>query len=238
MGSRGSGCGRIAEGSRTWAYSFTGVSGQDQIVFSLADITEMANLAATKRDFAVNVAHELRTPLTAIKGFAETLAERAEGEDAKFVETILRNTERLISLVRDVQTLAQLENPVSEPEVRPVDLNSLIATILELFRPAASKKGLDLLFEPAEVAPVAGDSFRLEQVLVNLLDNAVKYTDKGAVKICPRGGGNGRRRDLGYRPGHSGWRSRVSASDSMSWTSRDPGVWAARAWAWPLSSTS
>ncbi len=186
IGSGGAGCGRIAGGGRTWAYSFTGVSGQDQVVFTLADITEMANLAATKRDFAVNVAHELRTPLTAIRGFAETLAENARGEEVRYVGTILRNTDRLISLVRDVQTLAVLESPGSAPGFQAVDLGALTSTVLELFRPAAAAKGLGLQFVSGDVPPVEGDAFRLEQVLVNLFDNALKYTEKGSVRVSLR----------------------------------------------------
>ncbi len=183
VSSKADGQGRMVEGGRTWAYSYTGVSGQDQVVFSLADITEMANLAAMKRDFAVNVAHELRTPLTAIKGFAETLAENARGDEAKYLGTILRNTDRLISLVRDVQTLAMLESPGAEPEFRPVDLGALAATVLDLFRPAAAAKGLELRLDTGDLPSVDGDAFRLEQVLVNLLDNAIKYTDTGSVSV-------------------------------------------------------
>jgi two-component system, OmpR family, phosphate regulon sensor histidine kinase PhoR len=183
LASKEDGRGRIVEGGRTWAFAHTGVQGQDQVVFSLADVTEMANLAATKRDFAVNVAHELRTPLTAIKGFAETLAESVQGDHAKYVATILRNTERLISLVRDVQTLALLESPGFEPGFQAVDLHPLAACVLDLFRPTAVGKGLELDFDPGDVPPVNGDAFRLEQVLVNLLDNAVKYTDSGSVRV-------------------------------------------------------
>jgi two-component system phosphate regulon sensor histidine kinase PhoR len=149
----------------------------------MVDMTDAVNFAAVKRDFAVNVAHELRTPLTAIKGFTETLMERAGGEDRKYLDIILRNTDRLISLVRDVQALAEMERPGYELEAEEVDLRTLIEPVIDLFRPAAKEKGLELALEPGSSVPVSGDPYRLEQLAINLLDNAIKYTDKGSIRV-------------------------------------------------------
>ncbi len=183
LDSTGSGRGRIESGGRTWAASWTEVAGLDQVVIGMADVTESENLAAVKRDFAVNVAHEMRTPLTAIKGFTETLVEHASDVDRKYLGIILRNTDRLISLVRDLQTLAEIENPEYEPAFEEVDLARLTGLVLELFRPAAAAKGLELAFDAGNAGPVRGDAFRLEQVVINLLDNAIKYTDRGSVTV-------------------------------------------------------
>lgn len=174
---------KVQTGGRIWAFAYAPVPGLDQVIVSMADVTEMENLAATKRDFAVNVAHELRTPLTAIKGFAETLFERTDAEGRKYLETILRNTDRLIALVRDVQTLAQIESPGFQLDLQPVDLRPVLGLTVELFSHAAAEKGLELSLETGEVPPVAGDVFRLQQVFINLLDNAVKYTETGAVRV-------------------------------------------------------
>jgi two-component system, OmpR family, phosphate regulon sensor histidine kinase PhoR len=179
----GSGQDRVSKDGRTWAASWTVVAGHEQVVLGMADITDAVNLAAVKRDFAVNVAHELRTPLTAIKGFAETLSEHADDEERKYLDIILRNAERLISLVRDVQALAEMERPGYELEAEEVDLRALLGPVIELFRPAAKEKGLELALEPGSSVLVSGDPYRLEQLAINLLDNAIKYTDKGSVRL-------------------------------------------------------
>lgn len=180
------GRGRVSAAGRTWAFSNTPVTGYEQVVVSLADVTEVVKLAAVKRDFAVNVAHELRTPLTAIKGFAETLEDSTTGEGRKYLDAILRNADRLISLVRDVQTLSLIESPGFRLDLQPLDFGAIIDLVLELFRPAAGSKGLELSFVRENVRPVEGDAYRLEQVLINLLDNALKYTDKGSVRVTLR----------------------------------------------------
>jgi two-component system phosphate regulon sensor histidine kinase PhoR len=168
---------------RTWTVRFTTVPGHDQVVVGMADITEAAAVATMKRDFAINVSHELRTPLTAIKGFAETLSEHAAPDDRKYFETILRNTERLISLVRDVQTLAEIEAPGYEPEMEELDLPALVGLVLDLFRPRALERGLELSFTHGDLPAVKGDAYRLQQVVINLLDNAIKYTERGSVAV-------------------------------------------------------
>ena len=181
---------RLEIGPRCYAASYAQVSDTDQIVFTFRDVTEMANLARMKRDFAVNVSHELRTPLTAIKGFAETLLEDAGPHRRRHLSTILRNTDRLINLVKDVQTLSEMEDPVTRLELEPVDLRKVLKELVPIFADRAAKKGLDLRTEFRDPLPPArADAFRIEQVYVNLIDNAVKYTTEGGITVrCERRG--------------------------------------------------
>jgi two-component system phosphate regulon sensor histidine kinase PhoR len=182
--------GRLEIGPRCYAASSAPVEGTDQLVFTFRDVTAMANLARIKRDFAVNVSHELRTPLTAIKGFTETMLEGAEGSEARFLSTILRNTDRLINLVKDVQTLSEMEAPSASLDTEAVDVREVLRSLLPIFSERASEKGLELNVEFREPLPRArADAFRLEQVYINLIDNAIKYTSEGSVTVrCERRG--------------------------------------------------
>ena len=157
---------------------------QDGVVVTLDDITEVQNLARIKKDFILNVAHELRTPLTAIKGYAETLEEEAGERGPHYVQTIIRHTDRLIRVVEDLISLATLEEKGVAPDVEKVSLKEIAENVVKIFEPRAKEKNLDLCLEAAAGLPsIDGDPFRLEQMLVNLVDNAVKYTEKGGVRI-------------------------------------------------------
>jgi two-component system phosphate regulon sensor histidine kinase PhoR len=156
---------------------------QDGVVVTLDDITEMQNLARIKKDFVLNVAHELRTPLTAIKGYAETLEDEAGDRGRQYVLTIIRHTDRLIRVVEDLISLATLEEKGVAFETEKIDLKEIAENVVKIFEPRAKEKNLDLRLEAADLPPVEGDPFRLEQMLVNLIDNAVKYTEKGAVRV-------------------------------------------------------
>jgi two-component system, OmpR family, phosphate regulon sensor histidine kinase PhoR len=157
---------------------------QDGVVVTLDDITEMQNLARIKKDFVLNVAHELRTPLTAIKGYAETLEDEAGDGSRHYVQTIIRHTDRLIRVVEDLLSLATLEDKGGALEVERVGLKEIAENVIKIFEPRAKEKNLDLRLEAAaDLPPLEGDPFRLEQMLVNLIDNAVKYTEKGGVRV-------------------------------------------------------
>jgi len=150
------------------------------------DVTEERRAAATRRDFVANASHELRTPVAAIRGAAETLLAGAldEPESAHhFVEIVHRQAERLSRLTQDLLDLSRLESRQVRFEVAPVELAALGRQVAELHGLAARKKGLELRVELPEGLQALADGRALEQVLVNLVDNAIKYTPSGSVEL-------------------------------------------------------
>jgi two-component system phosphate regulon sensor histidine kinase PhoR len=160
------------------------LSAQEGVVVTLYDITEIQNLARIKKDFVLNVSHELRTPLTAIKGYAEALEDEGAARTRNYAETIIRHTDRLIRIVEDLIALATLEEKGLAYEPERVGLKEIAVNVVKLFEPKAKEKNLELRLEAAADLPlIYGDPFRLEQMFVNLVDNAVKYTEKGSVWV-------------------------------------------------------
>ena len=167
--------------------SATGVKAQDEIVLVLHDITSMKELERIKRDLVSSVSHELRTPLTSIKGFAETLEEEVDEKNRHYVEIIRRNTDRLINIVRDLLLLSQMEEAGVEIEMEEVDLKGLAENTVRIFDSQLKEKGLALLLEiEPDLPAISADPFKIEQLLINLLDNAIKYTDRGEVRLSFR----------------------------------------------------
>jgi two-component system phosphate regulon sensor histidine kinase PhoR len=137
-----------------------------------------------KRDLVANVSHELRTPLTAIKGYIETLEEEIPCEQFKYIDTIKKNTERIIHIVDDLLTLVSLEDVSSKLYVSKVDLCELVRQIIPTFKHRLEEKNLDIeILCDKELPLINADAFRLEQVFVNLIDNAIKYSVRGTIRI-------------------------------------------------------
>ena len=173
-----------AIGDRVYFCSVAHLATGDRLVVTLHDITDIRALEKTKKDFVVNVSHELRTPLTAIKGFLDTIETRAEEESRPYLEIIRRNTERLISIVEDLLVLSELEERGPKIDRIEVDVRPLAESILRMFEKRAKDKGLTLSLEaPGELPLIRADPGQLEGLLLNLIDNAVKYTEKGSVRV-------------------------------------------------------
>ena len=145
------------------------------------DITEKESFSKEKREFIANVTHELRTPLTAIKGYLETIEEDLEEDKKRLLEVVKRHTDRLIKLVEDLLKLQQVEE--GKLEFKRVDLGRIVKDVSSLFEAKAKEKGISLEIDVEEGVFIMGDSFRLEELLFNLLHNAIKYTDKGYVRV-------------------------------------------------------
>lgn len=154
------------------------------------DITRLKNLENIKRDFISNVSHELRTPLTAIKGFTETLIDdEKDKEKIKYLEIIYKHTERLINIVNDLLMLSELEktsdlNYDLRLNIEKINIYDLINNIIVMFEQKAKEKKIKIsLILKNNIKFIYGDSFKLEQMFINLVDNAIKYTDKGEIDI-------------------------------------------------------
>jgi two-component system phosphate regulon sensor histidine kinase PhoR len=152
------------------------------------DVTELKRLETVRSDFVANVSHELRTPLTAIRGYAETLLQSPPAdtkEQEHFLGVIYRHSERLGRLINDLLALSDLESGKIQLTKELLPTAELIASVLEVFHDQARKKDIALSQEIQPGLPsILGDSDRLQQLLINLIDNAVKYTPAGgAVKV-------------------------------------------------------
>ena len=172
---------------KNYLCSVTFLSSKEEMVAVLYDITELKNLEQMKKDFVANMSHELRTPLTAIKGFVETLEEEEEIKNTQYLEIIKRHTDRLMNIVNDLLVLSELEQTGSALVIENVNLVSLAENILKVFEQVAKEKGIQLKLSAGEgLKTIQADPFKLEQMFINLLDNAIKYTEKGEASISLR----------------------------------------------------
>ena len=150
----------------------------------LHDVTELARLEEVRTDFVANASHELRTPLAAIRGFAETLLgndELTPDERRNYVEIIERNATRLGNIVHDLLELSSLESRKQGIELTEVDLLAIARRLHREYEGRARDQKVELRLDLCTEALAVADAAAVEQVLVNLVDNALKYTDEGGV---------------------------------------------------------
>jgi two-component system phosphate regulon sensor histidine kinase PhoR len=151
------------------------------------DITEMKRLETMRRDFVANVSHELKTPLTSINGFVETLLEGAidDKENSRhFLKIIQEHAERLNSLINDLLELSAIESKVIQLQAETFRLKDLADEVLFGFKVPLRKKAIEVKNELEANLSIKADKSRIEQVLANLLDNAIKFNkDKGYIRI-------------------------------------------------------
>jgi len=163
------------------------------------DVTDIKRFESMRSDFVANVSHELRTPLTAIRGYVETLMHTPPAdpkESRQFLAIIDRHSERLSRLTQDLLTLSDLESGKIQLSLQPLDASQLIQRVLEVFWDQAARKQVKLTqkIEP-QLPNLLGDFDRLQQLFINLVDNALKYTPSGgeitleARSLPPRNGG-------------------------------------------------
>jgi two-component system phosphate regulon sensor histidine kinase PhoR len=148
----------------------------------LHDITDLERLERIRNDFVANVSHEFRTPLAAISGYAETLLDGGLEDphhNRRFLEIINANAIRLSSIAADLLTLSELQTGAGPKESEPIAVSEAIESALSTIAAEASRRGVSLERGSIEAVVVTGSRYRLEQALVNLLANAVKFNKPG-----------------------------------------------------------
>ncbi len=152
----------------------------------LYDITRLRRLERVRRDFVANVSHELRTPITTIKGFVETLLAGAienEQDARRFLGIIAKHTERLDSIIEDLLALSRLEQEAEKAEIvlEKRRVTDVIQSAVEVCRPMARSRNVELRAGGDRDVECPVNARLLEQAIVNLLDNAIKYSDPGSA---------------------------------------------------------
>ena len=162
----------------------------------LVDVTDIRRLETMRRDFVANVSHELRTPVTAIRSAAETLrmvvGDVMQGDEdgsskhrdtVRFVEILERNAERLHLLIEDLLELSRIEGKEFQFDRERIDVRSLLQHMVLLFRDRAEKRGVNFHVDAPDGLWLVSDRRAIEQIVTNLIDNAVKYCPNGTVEL-------------------------------------------------------
>ncbi|MCC6234135.1 MAG: PAS domain-containing sensor histidine kinase [Verrucomicrobiales bacterium] len=152
------------------------------VILVFHDVTRLRELEETRREFVANVSHELRTPLALIKGYVETLIDGARNDPEvllRFLQMIEKHSNRLTFLIEDLLTVSQLESGRIAMNLHWGDVHRLVGRVLEDLASRAAERGITCVNEVAGPLPVRADFDRLQQVVSNLVDNAIKYGRKG-----------------------------------------------------------
>lgn len=164
---------------------------EHRVFISIYDITHLRHLERARRDFVANVSHELRTPMTTIRAMSETLLEATPSElDEKkdrFLNQIISETDRLTVITQDLLTLSASES--NAVDKHPCDLTELIYLALNQVQQKALDKDLKIEIDAPERLQIQANSYQIQQVLINLLDNAVNYTNEGLIELWVEVGG-------------------------------------------------
>jgi two-component system, OmpR family, phosphate regulon sensor histidine kinase PhoR len=167
--------------------ALAGANGERSVLVIVSDQSRMRELEALRREFVSNVSHELRTPLTAVKLMVETLQSGVDQPDRdQFLSSIAQETERMIALVEDLLDLARLESGKLELRLGAVDVAALCRQAVQAQRARAQSQGIDLeCSAPNAPITISADRDKLYQVLVNLVDNALRHTpESGRVSLA------------------------------------------------------
>ena len=150
-------------------------------VFVFHDVTQLKSYETLRADFISNLTHELRTPLSALYGYAETLIRGVDDRETsmRFLGIIERQARRLARLLDDLVSLSDLERGLTPLKVEQLEPSRVLSEAAELMQETAGRRGLRLEVKcPTGLPKVAGDRDRLHQVMLNLIDNAIKYTPR------------------------------------------------------------
>ncbi|MCO7175953.1 two-component system histidine kinase PnpS [Sporolactobacillus kofuensis] len=157
------------------------------IVVVFHDITEIKKLENTRRDFVANVSHELKTPVTSLIGFTETLLDGARDDkdlEEQFLQIMLHEGQRLQSLITDLLELSKIEREHFELHWVQVSLRELLDNVLLIFKEKVTTKNIKIVRKNGSDGIVLGDAFRIRQIMINLITNAIAYTpENGTVTL-------------------------------------------------------
>jgi len=161
------------------------------VIVVLRDITEREKLEKSRKEFVANVSHELRTPLTTVKSYTETLADSVVDDSfdkdmfLSFLKVINSETDRMTRLVKDLLLLSSLGYSAGEETYEKIDIAFLTGSVVEKLQHYAKEKNQTLEYEPVNsLPPFMGNSDRIEQVITNIITNAIKYTPQnGSITI-------------------------------------------------------
>ena len=185
----------IRPSRRFYGVTVTPPPNESGAVVVVRDLTEIKRLERVRQDFVANISHELRTPLASLKLLAETLKGGAVDDPAvaaDFLNRIEVETDKLTQMVRELGELSRIESGEAPLAKKPVDLPSFIDAIVKRMKPQADRAELAITVDvPPNLRPVPADPDRIEQVMVNLIHNAIKFTPAGgriAISAVPKSG--------------------------------------------------
>ena len=154
------------------------------IILVIHDVTSRYELDKAQREFVANVSHELRTPLTVIKGAAETLSlypDMDPSMQSTFISNITDESDRMMRIVGDLLTLSRLDNRHTKWQITEFDMNASLRHICTILAADAGRRNQRIIFARSDkIPPVLGDKERIEQVIINIISNSIKYTPEVA----------------------------------------------------------